>query len=471
MGRRSQTIRNKRKIKVTNYHNDALDTSDANKNISKSFSRELKYTIISIFIVTIIMISSAFAIFSSVQKSEHYNTLTVGSLKVDFIDTDDGMGNIINLNGAYPESDDDGQAEQPYSFKITNSGTLPAGYTVKILDDTDMIAEDGCQDNLLDKSKIRISINGKAPITLSDTEANSYIISDGIINSGKSKNYSIRMWISDQAGNEVLGKHYHGKILVESKNENYTNENIKNAYIYDEANADTLCITGEEATCQVSNCYKRQNADSCLKGTIIKYAVNDSEEKYFYVLHDDGDKMTLQQRENTLKNIKWYMEDSDATKGPLTILPQLENATQNWTNVDDQTYTMGTTNFNGTNNYTGCSNYKDSNSNYNICDTNTYTLAARTAKARMITLQEASNLGCITDSGSCPKWMYNYLYQSISYGGTIDDDSINNNGYWTMNAHSIYPQHAWNVGNAGYVYHYETTETFYGARAVIVIVK
>ena len=70
MGKRNQTIRNKRKIRVDNYYNTAVDTSETNKIISKGFSREIKFTIISIFVVTIIMISSSFAIFSSINKSE-----------------------------------------------------------------------------------------------------------------------------------------------------------------------------------------------------------------------------------------------------------------------------------------------------------------------------------------------------------------------------------------------------------------
>ena len=70
------------------------------------------------------MISSAYAIFSDVTRQQTNNTLTVGKLKVDFIDTESGMGNIINLNGAYPVADSVGNQTAPYIFKITNSGTL-----------------------------------------------------------------------------------------------------------------------------------------------------------------------------------------------------------------------------------------------------------------------------------------------------------------------------------------------------------
>ena len=218
MGRQRKTIRNKRKIGIDSYQNIYSQNNESTKKITKGLSREIKLTIFSIFAVTITMISSAYAIFSSVQKSENYNTITVGTLKIDFNDTEDGLGNIIKLNGAYPESDNDGQKEEPYTFKITNSGNISANYKIKILDDTDMIESDNCQDNLLDKTKIKLSINGGKPITLSDKEANSYEIANGILTPNNSRTYKIRIWITDQAGNEVLGKHYHGKIVVEGEN-------------------------------------------------------------------------------------------------------------------------------------------------------------------------------------------------------------------------------------------------------------
>ncbi len=218
MGRRSQTIRNKRKIKVSNYNNINFDTENINKRISKGLSREIKFTIISIFVVTIVMISSAYAIFSSIEKSEEANVLTVGTLNVKFSNKDKELGNIINLNGAYPEPDSTGLKEKPYEFKITNSGNVDAGYKIKVVDDTDMIEADKCSDNLLSKSDLKVSIDGKTPIILSDVENNGYIVETGYLSAGKSKEYSIRVWLSDTSGNEVLGKHYHGKILIEAQN-------------------------------------------------------------------------------------------------------------------------------------------------------------------------------------------------------------------------------------------------------------
>lgn len=219
MGKQKITIRNKRKIKVENYENEYVNNkSEVKKQVSKAFTRETKFTILSIFIITIVMISSAYAIFSTVQKQEDYNTLTVGTLKIDFDASSTDMGNIINLNGAYPVSDADGQKTNPYTFRITNSGTLAAAYKIKIIDDQDIINEDKCQDNLLAKENVKVSINGETPFLLNSVETAEYVIDSNTLNSGATKNFAIRIWIDENSGNEVLGKHYHGKIVVESAN-------------------------------------------------------------------------------------------------------------------------------------------------------------------------------------------------------------------------------------------------------------
>ena len=138
------------------------------------------------------------------------------------------------------------------------------------------------------------------------------------------------------------------------------NSNITKVMKYS-TDASDRCITGDEATCEEIT---HQTTNTYTPGTILKYKVNSSTTRTFFVLHDDGDKLTLQDRENLVNNIKWYADAQDNTHGPITALTALESATSSWSNVEDQTYEMGVTNFNGTNAYTGCSSSGcDRNSN------------------------------------------------------------------------------------------------------------
>jgi len=259
---------------------------------------------------------------------------------------------------------------------------------------------------------------------------------------------------------------------------------IQTALKYSTA-AEDLCITGEEPTCVKTTCYESTAEGSCPAGTIIKYKVNDTDIVTFHVMYDNGTTLTMQSQKNTISYVQWISETDYATEntdgtscsyvacndeGPMTVLVALERATKSWTNVNDQTYAMGTTIFAGDNAYTSCSSY-------NSCTTNTYTLDSRTAKARMITVQEAANLGCTRTNKSCPVWMYNYLYISTSYGGTVSDSTTdpatgsNNYGYWTMNVNSSNAWSDWGVSNRGRVDYEGASNTYYGARAVVVVSK
>ena len=200
-------------------------------------------------------------------------------------------------------------------------------------------------------------------------------------------------------------------------------------------------------------------------------------------MYDNGSTITMQSQRNTIYNTTWinaldYKEsNTDGTscsytscndEGPITILNALESATAGWTNVNNQTYTMGTTTFK-TNAYTGCSSFSS-------CAANTYTLEERTVKARMITVQEAADLGCTETQKSCPMWIYNYLQEYTSYGGTINDTTTTNGassnvGYWTMNANSSIAYNAWYMRFSGNLSHSVVYYSYLGARAVVEINK
>lgn len=246
-----------------------------------------------------------------------------------------------------------------------------------------------------------------------------------------------------------------------------SNTNALFAYTYNQTTgASNYCVTGEESTCQKTDCYT-SSSKTCPSGTIIDYKVNSENTIRFHVMYDEGKKITMQSQKNIVNNISWYSSD-DNTKGPLTVLEALENATANWSNVNNQTYTMGTTVFQS-NQWTGC----DSDSS---CTMNTYTLASRTAKARMITVQEASKSGCTTTAQSCPKWMQNYLWKATDFGASVSDNTTDSGsgryGYWAMNAYTGKTTDAWHIARQGrFFYGIPTTYAGIGARAVIIINK
>ena len=117
--------------------------------------RQLLVTLFSILGVTIISLGSDFMP-SLRQYQDHadYNVIKVGTLNIDFGESSD----TIKLNGEYPMSDEEGVKLTPYTFTITNTGTLAADYEIFIQDDTDMINKEGCGNNQLNKDYIRYNL-------------------------------------------------------------------------------------------------------------------------------------------------------------------------------------------------------------------------------------------------------------------------------------------------------------------------
>ncbi|MEG1351122.1 MAG: hypothetical protein RSC85_01410, partial [Bacilli bacterium] len=184
-------------------------------NFTRFIKRELNYTFLSILGFCLIFMGSSYAIFSSVNKSTDYNVINIGTLQLQFNDTEAGLGNIISLNNALPVSDTVGKSTTPYTFKITNTGTLSVDYTVKILNDQGIIDIDGCSNNLLPLTNLKYSIDDEGPVILSTRESSGYLVKTGTLAANAVKTHTLRLWIDDASGNEVLNKHYHGKIVVE----------------------------------------------------------------------------------------------------------------------------------------------------------------------------------------------------------------------------------------------------------------
>ena len=201
---------NKKKItkeKISNYNFKEVA-------LTKMAKRQLFITLLSILGVTVVSLGSAYAVFTSVSKSAEYNVIKVGTLNIDFGES----SNTINLSGQYPMSDEEGIKLTPYTFTITNTGSIAADYEIFIEDDQDMINQEGCSNNQLSKDYIRYKLDTGNPANLSSIAGSNYRIATGTLDAGSSVSYTLYVWIREGVGNDVLNKHYHGKIVVNGVN-------------------------------------------------------------------------------------------------------------------------------------------------------------------------------------------------------------------------------------------------------------
>lgn len=182
--------------------------------LTKMAKRQLFITLISILGVTIISLGSAYAVFTSVSRSADYNVIKVGTLDIEFgSDSND----TIDLTGQYPMSDTEGLQLKPYKFTITNAGSLSTDYEVFIQDDQEMIADDNnCTQ--INKAYIRYKLGSAAAANLSSIASSNYRIASGTLAADRSVTYTLYVWIRSGVPNDVLAKHYHGKIVVTGEN-------------------------------------------------------------------------------------------------------------------------------------------------------------------------------------------------------------------------------------------------------------
>ena len=163
--------------------------------------------IILILISLIALVGSSYALLTKSFKSKKLS-MEVGTLKIDFAE-----GNAINMTNAAPMTDSDGLKSTPYTFTITNGGDINAYYTVSNEEELS---------NTLDTSYLRMKLTGSDGYdsgikTVKELGTETYkLVDEKLLATGKSVTYELRMWISQDAGNDIQNKIYKSKIIVNS---------------------------------------------------------------------------------------------------------------------------------------------------------------------------------------------------------------------------------------------------------------
>ena len=185
------------------------------------------FVIVSISLIVISLLGGSYAMFQRLDKAEYANNYKTGLLQIVFDDTSEGLGGVINVEGAVPTANSVGANLTPYRFKIINQGNLDYKFDLKLVIDADYTATHGCNDKQLSADYIMIKFNDEEPVVLSSLTDN--VIKSNIeLKAGADVTYELRAWLKEGAPNEEIGKHYHGK-LTTNGNAIYTKDTIPNA--------------------------------------------------------------------------------------------------------------------------------------------------------------------------------------------------------------------------------------------------
>lgn len=145
---------------------------------------------------------TSYALFSTVLESKKTLEVEAGTFNIRFLES-----NYINLQKAYPMTDEEGLNTNSYEFSITNTGTLDGRYNINLEDK---------EDNTLDKRYVKYSIKENdgqwsRPALLSNGIT---LASNKLLKSGAKVDYQLKLWLDQNAPNETQGKVYAAKIVV-----------------------------------------------------------------------------------------------------------------------------------------------------------------------------------------------------------------------------------------------------------------
>lgn len=224
-----KTWKDRKKYYLDNNAKD-VKTKSRKYFFTKTMKQQTRVMMASVFVVLLVMFGTTYAVFSSVNKTEDFNGVNVGDLHIDYQDE----SGAISLVNSYPVSDDEGLKSKAYTFYIQNTGSLASTYSVKLLDDTAVIngeekTDAEMSEKLINKNDLKISVNGNDPIILESLATKDYELLNGKLQPGEKKKISVRVWIKEDASNDIFfknedgslsGKYYFGKITVAGENTN-----------------------------------------------------------------------------------------------------------------------------------------------------------------------------------------------------------------------------------------------------------
>lgn len=191
-----------------------------NYNMKKEIIKNVVY----IGIILAIAIVSTYYIYDKFQVNRNIDTNSE-VLDVTYHET---TGNKVSIQKVTPVTDAVGLSSKSYNITIKNNLTEKTNYKIRVIDDLEKIIEDECEENLITKEDIRISIKegNKSNKIYNLVDLDDGILFEGKVNALEQKELAIRLWVNQNSSLPLGSKmHYHGIIqIVEDKDVLVVNE-------------------------------------------------------------------------------------------------------------------------------------------------------------------------------------------------------------------------------------------------------
>lgn len=200
-------------------------------NYKRNIKKQSYFIAISAILLAIVISGTSYALFFQVDSNSNNQVVETGSLAVTY----GANSQAITDTELVPMTDTDALNSTTLvsTIYVENKGTLPADYSLTIGNDiTSFQKREGysASDELINHDYIRVAVyrNGemvKGPITLSELEfsddnASMYKIESGKLDvsgtGGSTITYAIKVWVSSNAPEDIIGDFVYLKVDVTS---------------------------------------------------------------------------------------------------------------------------------------------------------------------------------------------------------------------------------------------------------------
>lgn len=336
------------------------------EEVNKKGRKFNKIMLIPIVAILIVLLVATYAWLTKTISGSKDNIIKAGNLSLIL---DDKTSKGIHSESAIPISDEEGLQTEGYNFRVENNGNLNTRYTI-YLDDIEISSG---EERMLDES-IKYSLTKNESTTTEKVNelatskseiGNKRELENGKIKPNEENNYTLKLWISSEAGEEVINKVFGAKINIKA-------EPMTKWERTDSDNSGTLTV-----------------GDKITKGT-----------ESFYIISIDGDEVRALAEKNI--SLTTHLQSDDAETTAFSKSMYWPNASQMRLNHPDNLV------------YPHLKKYKQ------VLES----LGAVPNTVKPMSIESALNLGCVVYDGNqftcdshSPIWVYSVNYWLLPSGG------------------------------------------------------
>ena len=207
-------------------------------------SKKIKVLIISILCILTITIGLSYGYYLLNKVQENNNIAGSKCFNLEFTNEK----NAINLDNMYPISDEEGKKLTPYSFTITNTCDILAGYTVnmEMLEGTTLNSK--YLDVMVNNEQIKLLTNYESTDTVITGSTESRILAKGTLAYNDSVDYTVRFWMDkDVEDTESMNKLFKSKIVISATPSSWNPKDAGYDTLHDAILANEYQTTSEDA--------------------------------------------------------------------------------------------------------------------------------------------------------------------------------------------------------------------------------